>query len=472
MTNEIVPVTPAPITTHVDTFSAGLRNYLQELGLPSDAVLVDLRERADVLRNLPQVVGELRTESRENAMYISKFVAACGVGLFDAALNYIWDETVRNLRQKVAIFDLVYFFDAVVTDSNRRARFRDASDLDKLEDWELIRGCRDTGLITDLGFRHLDYIRDMRNHASAAHPNQNDLSGLQLIGWLQTCIREVLAKAPEGAVIEVRRLLRSVREEQFTQTSAGPIAQAIQRLPASLMLSLGRSLFGTFTDPALDTRVRSNITLIAPSLWAVLPDDSRYELGLRHASFSANGEVARAQLAHDFLTAVDGLVYLSTDVLSLELSNVLDGLMSAHLGFNNFYAEAPFARALRPYIPANGRVPESVMAKYVKTLTMCRIGNGYGVSWAGESIYSELIGRWQERAIRVYTNLPTDSDVSSRLQFDLPARLYQELAVSFITRVTNAALKTLLEFIAAFPQQSMSKMWTDHRYTKLSKAIA
>jgi len=472
MTYDIVPVQSTEITAHVDNFSSGLREYLQDLGLPSGGVLVELPERADVFRNLAQVAEQMPPASRQRAMYISKFVAACCVGLFDAALNYIWDETVRNLRQKVAMFDIDYFFDAVVTDSKTRSKFKDAADLAKLEDWDLIRGCRDTGLITDLGFRHLDYIRNMRNHASAAHPNQNDLTGLQLITWLQTCIREVLAKAPEGAVIEVRKLLRSVRDEQFTPGAAGHIAQAIQRLPPSLLLSLGRSLFGMFTDAALDTRVRGNITLIAPSLWAMLPDSSRCEFGLRHASFSANGEVARAQLAHDFLTAVKGLTYLSTDVLSLELSNLLDGLMSAHLGFGNFSAEGPFANALGPYVPGHGRVPETVVVKYVKTLAMCRIGNGYGVSWTGEQVYIDLVGRWQEREIRLFATLPFDSDVASRLQFPSSARQYQDLAAEFLSRVTNAALNSLLRFIVTFPHDVMPKISTDSRFKDLAKAMA
>ncbi|NES06504.1 MAG: hypothetical protein F6K22_29025 [Okeania sp. SIO2F4] len=52
----------------------------------------------------------------------------------------------------------------------------------------------------------IDYIRDMRNHASAAHPNHNEITGLQLASWLETCIQEVIGKEPEGAVIEVKKL--------------------------------------------------------------------------------------------------------------------------------------------------------------------------------------------------------------------------------------------------------------------------
>ncbi|WP_218103893.1 hypothetical protein [Paenibacillus hemerocallicola] len=140
---------------------------------------------------------------QQYAMYISKFVAACSAGLFDAALNMLWNETVVNLREKVKRFDMDYFLDSVITDSKRRAAFRSEDDLAKLEEWELVKGCRDTGIITDIGFKHLDYIRDKRNHASAAHPNHNDLSGLQLVSWLETCIKEVLVKEPKGAVVQI-----------------------------------------------------------------------------------------------------------------------------------------------------------------------------------------------------------------------------------------------------------------------------
>lgn len=32
----------------------------------------------------------------------------------------------------------------------------------------------------------------MRNWASTAHPNQNELTGLQLIEWLETCMRSYI----------------------------------------------------------------------------------------------------------------------------------------------------------------------------------------------------------------------------------------------------------------------------------------
>ena len=47
--------------------------------------------------------------SKRLKLYISKFIAACGAGLFDAAINFLWNETVVNLRNKVIRFDMDYF---------------------------------------------------------------------------------------------------------------------------------------------------------------------------------------------------------------------------------------------------------------------------------------------------------------------------------------------------------------------------
>ena len=107
----------------------GLTRYLEDLGLPAENVLVKVSERGKVLANVPAITDDLTDAQREKSLYISKFVAACAAGLFDAALNFLWNEIVTNLRRKVAAFDLAYFFDSVVTDPRRRATLRNEDDL-------------------------------------------------------------------------------------------------------------------------------------------------------------------------------------------------------------------------------------------------------------------------------------------------------------------------------------------------------
>ena len=95
-----------PATAAVDKFSQGFRSYLAGLDLPVEGVLVSTEERSRVLANAPDLVELIDVKDRSAAMYVSKFIAACGAGLFDAALNFIWDEVVVRLRTRVARFDL------------------------------------------------------------------------------------------------------------------------------------------------------------------------------------------------------------------------------------------------------------------------------------------------------------------------------------------------------------------------------
>ena len=472
MTSEIqVTTSSSELTTTFDRLSTSLSEYLDYLGLPADSVLVEVNERRKVINNMPDVVPILNATQRDNAMYISKFVAACVVGLFDAALNYLWDETIRSLRQKIVQFDLEYFYDTAITDANKRPKFKDESHLEKLDDWTIVKGCRETGIISGIGYKHLDYIRDMRNHASAAHPNHNELTGLQLASWMETCIKEVLGKEPEGAAIEVKRLLKNLREEILSKNDILHIAEAIVRLPEDLAHSLLRRAFGMYTDQHLDADVRQNVHLLAPKIWEVCSEDLKYEIGLKHASLSANAEVSKAKLARNFLTIVNGLSYLPSNTIAVEISSALDTLIVAHNGWHNFYNEPSPARLLKSFVPASGEIPESVLRRYVRVLTMCKIGNGYGVSSGAEPTYNNLISRWQDSHILHFIELSFDSEIMSRLQFETCKTLYQKLATRLIDQATKTNVKQALEFIKDFPTTKMDKLNTDSRFQIILKTL-
>lgn len=469
MSDKLVPV--RRVTTAVDTYSQKLLEYLGHLGLPNEAVLAQVTERSRVIGNLPEVVTLLSNSARQSAMYLSKFIAACGAGLFDAALNFLWNETVVCLRGRVARFDLSYFYDSVITDSTKRKAYRTTDDLVKLDDWELIRGCRETGLISDIGFRHLDYIRDMRNWASAAHPNQNELTGLQLVTWLETCIREVLAKEPSGHVLEARRLLRSLRTQRLTLTDAPPIIADINKITPPVAESLLRSLFGMFTDPGLDANVRANIRLIAKASWDKVHDETRHQIGLQHATFAANAEIERKQLAEDFLRTVGGNSYLATDQLSLELSEKLDNLWSAHLGWDNWRNEVPHARSLAAAVPSTGRIPKTVSAKYVRVVMMCRIGNGRGSSWGAEDYYNQMIVAFQDDQIAQFVALAADLEFASRLQFPDCSRTYASIAATLKTKTSSPNLTAALSLIERTPHQEMPQLRASKKFKGLLGAI-
>ncbi|MDD3704482.1 MAG: hypothetical protein PHC45_00210 [Clostridiaceae bacterium] len=470
--NQQLPMLKQTVEEEITDLSEGLHNYLAYLGLPTENVLIEPEERRVVINNLPSIIDRVQPEFKENAVYISKFIAACGIGLFDAALNMLWNETVANLRRKVAQFDIDYFLNSVVTDSKRRASIRTEDDLKKLDEWELIKGCKDTGIISEIGFKHLDYIRDMRNHASAAHPNHNDIDGLQLSSWLQTCIKEVLAKEPEGPVLEVKRLLNNLRCNVLSQNDVAPIESNIQKLPIDLVDSTIRAVFGMYTQPDTDSTVRQNLRYISPSLWSSCSKQSKHEAGLKYAVFSANAEVDRKRLAHEFLSSVDGLSFLPHEQRAIDMNQILDGLFAAHNGWNNFYNEPPHARMLISYVPGNGDVPEAVLEKYVKVLVLCRIGNGFGISSGAYDYYDELVNRFSDKHFLVFLKLLWDSDVLSRLQFSSCANNYKHLADGFYQKTANIKLKTGLEAISKAQNAALLNANTKTKFIDLINSIS
>jgi hypothetical protein len=200
--------------THYDTKMLTVLGYL---GLPTDNILVRVDERRKVFKNIEAVLELLETSTLNNSTYISKFLSAVSAGLFDAALNYLWDETVQQLRYRVSQYDIQYFYDLAVT-SDKRSKLSTEEDLVKIDDSELIQGAKEIGLISDIGYRLLDNIKYMRNWASAAHPNQVELTGIQLIDWLETCIREVISLPLSNIAIQIGRLLRNIKTNVLNQT--------------------------------------------------------------------------------------------------------------------------------------------------------------------------------------------------------------------------------------------------------------
>ncbi len=75
----------------------------------------------------------------------------------------------------------------------------------------LIDTCARVDLISDINRERLRHVNYMRNHASAAHPNQNELSGQEMIAWLSNCLKSAITAQPEKAVIVTKQLLTNIR---------------------------------------------------------------------------------------------------------------------------------------------------------------------------------------------------------------------------------------------------------------------
>jgi hypothetical protein len=133
------------------TFEHALLNALERHGLPTDSIFVPIDERDVVFKNIGRVLTKVTPEKKPQSIYLSKFAAAVAAGLFDAALNYLWDETIFELRRRVAQYDISYFYDNAISNLEKRKKLIGVEDLEKIEDSELIHGAKEIELISDMG---------------------------------------------------------------------------------------------------------------------------------------------------------------------------------------------------------------------------------------------------------------------------------------------------------------------------------
>lgn len=438
------------VNTSLSTYENNLLSYVGSLGLPTDNILVPIDERKRVIKNLDDVINQLTPEETSNAVYISKFLAAAASGLFDAALNYLWDETVLQLRKRVANYDIEYFYDVAVKSADKRKRLYGVEDITKLDDSELIEGAREIDMISDIGYRHLDYIKYMRNWASAAHPNQVQITGLQLIDWLETCIKEVINLPNSLITIEIGRLLKNIKENVIKDSDVQNIEIFIGNITQEKANSLSNGLFGTYVRTESDQILRDNIKKIFPLVWTRIDEATKNEFGVKFARFSVNGDVESADKAKEILELVNGQAYFPEPIRASEMDIALNQLLAAHRGLNNFYNEPSFALQLERIV-GKADIPTQINNKYVSVVVDCYITNGNGVCWDAEDIYIRLLNLFSQEQINVAVFLFMNEHISSMLQISLCEKKYREMIAVLKGKNASPAVGEVIKLIEDFP---------------------
>ncbi|WP_437551575.1 hypothetical protein WME97_10180 [Sorangium sp. So ce367] len=404
MSNLIIPQTPAAsLTTSVASLARPVADFLAYHDLPTENVLNPVDERKTVIDAFENAISVLPKAEREKAYYLSKFVVAISVGIFDAALSYLWDETILALRRLVEQTDLPYFFDVAEKSPSRRSRLITAEDLPRIDDAVLIETCVRIGLLTGVNGERLRHINFMRNHASAAHPNVAELNGAEMVGWLSNCLRHAITAKPDPAALQMHHFLVTVRERAIEPADVTLHEQELRKMQADRVDDLLWTLFGMYADPNLAAQARTNIDRLAPIVWKLASDQRKFNVGVRHAEYARRSDVPRRDLAMAFLKNVGGEAYRATDILTADLIEKIRALRAAHNGQRNFYEEAAPAAALEESLPRNGVVPKPVLYDWVSIVAQCYIGNGLGyyegVDRGALVFYEKYIERFGEREI-------------------------------------------------------------------------
>lgn len=444
----------------LNSFQDGIKDVLAIHSLPSEGVFVDIPERVNVFKNLDTVLTLIPIEERSGSLYLSKFIASVASGLFDASLNYLWDETILQIRKRVVQYDIEYFYDNAVT-GDRRKRLKDENDLDKVDDYDLIRGAKEIGLISDLGFKHLEYVNYMRNWASAAHPNNSEISGLQLVSWLETCVKEVITLPISNVTIRIKQLLLGIKNTSISAENAQEIAVFTTSLTQEQINNLASGFFGIYVKPETDSQTHQNINKLLPEIWGRVDESVKESFGLKYAHFTANNSQNEKTLSRQFLQIVNAESFIPDDLRAVEIDNTLDNLLSAHRGINNFYNEPSFARQLKRIIGIPIKVPKTVEKKLVLSIVETFLTNGNGVAVAANEIYTEILANLDSHQANIAILSFTDSRIQSRLQFNLAQRKFNEMINLIKSSVTSPPVNDLIKYIQEDYKGKLTNLMND-----------
>ena len=457
MSGAITDVKPNEI---LDLQAQRIVEFLESIGLPHDNIIAQEGERQIIGNNLPDYIASLPDEVKRDARYLSKFVVGAGYGLFDYSLNAIWNEVVLDLRQKAILYGLEIFFDAAAGGSKSREFYKTKDDLAALKDVTLLDACRKLELISPTTAKKLRHILDMRNDIGISHPTNYTINAYELMGWLQTCVQDVLEDRPTAAAIQVQSFIQNLkaRKEALDQATKQTFEHRIKELPSHLCGNILRTVFGIFVSPDTNTTVRKNIAILAPVIWSTCIDEPKYKLGIVLEGYNANLHASKHALGSQFFDIVDGNSYRSTNERSIHVNELLTQLRAAHGGWDNFHNEGPIAAQLAGYLPDHASILDNFSTELFRTVLDCRIGKGVsycnGVSPRGQTYYDHILANAGDKYAPYVLTFLTQSNFQNALQNTI-IRTQARLALTVVkTNVINQRIIECLDYVISRIDQS------------------
>lgn len=466
--------TPQQIETSIAAFNQPLANLLTHIGLPTENILSPIEERRKVIFALESTIEILPIDEREKSVYLSKFTVAVSVGLFDGALNFLWDETIKALRRLVSDFDLQYFLNVAQTINSKYKNLNSVDDLEAIGDHDLLEICRRIGLVSDINYKRLENVNYLRNHASAAHPNDNSISGIEMLSLLESCLKYAIVAKPDHSVIILKQLFDNIRTKVIPSEDFPVIGTDLCKQPQERIDDFVLSIFGIYTDIRTEAQVRKNIDRLNPHIWGNLTEDTKYTIGSKFGVYRKNGDVDRKDFVQKFLETVNGHQYKDEDSLAAELMEKLQNLKTVHFEWNNFYNEHYHAKSIGESIPATG-IPTAVRKLFVKVVCLCYVGNGKGykegVDESALVFYNKFIEAFTLTEVKDFLQLFTDPEFVTDFNYTKPDRRLRALTKYFKSKTKDVHINKVLDLIISFPSRSLQNLISDTRYKDAMKFV-
>lgn len=371
-----------------------LNNLVTALQLPR-TVLASDEAITHTWTNLPRLLTKI-PETERNEL-VARMCIAVHSGLFDSAINYIWNAAILALRNKIRSFGLP------IIASIKNKDFEEKHLLE-LQDSELLQLVLELNIIDEQGFFFLSQARATRNNYSAAHPSLQMIDEFELMAFANRCIENALANPINHTGLEIPSFLQTLKQGSFTANQYNYWLDALKQTYDAQRSLIIKMMHGMYCDPNISETIRQNILKLCLDLKHSFSNATKSKLVNAHTNYLAKGEEEKYKASLKFFENLSLLELLSDAELNSLFTRAVERLNQVHNSFDNFYNEPPFAERLNELTKAHA-VPSLVQEKFVEIVSSCFIGNGYGVSQAALSSYENMIKNFSQVEISYLLNL-------------------------------------------------------------------
>ena len=353
--------------------------------------------------------------------------------------------------------------------------YKTEEDLPGLKDRTLLDTCLKLELIPELIYKKLVHILEMRNDIGSSHPNIYSINSYELLGWLQTCIQDVLNAEVSKSAITIQQIVANVRKstEVFDKTVIIQFSESLKDVSKALVSNLLTTLFSMYVSKDMDSTIKTNILSLAPYVWKESTDSKKYDLGLRVDFYKANLDTERISAAEEFFEVCDGKRFLSLNERTVQLDYLCDSLRCAHYGWDNFFNEVPFAREIMSYIKKSEDIPKEREEKIIETMLICRIGRNVsycnGVSPNGKLYYDCFFELLTRTHVIILLQILMKPEISGGLDRGIVVSNLKEILQIVRKNALGERLNEIIDFI--LKQETASDLKKNKFFGELAKGV-
>lgn len=287
----IAPKPPAPVLPALlTTVLPALDSLTAALGIPR-TVLASEEEIEYAWRDLPRELREIPAPLRGEL--IARMCVAVSTGLFDSAMNYIWNAAIIQLRTKVRNFGLPIVSQILQSDFEEKH-------LLELQDSRLLELSLKLNLVNEDGFFFLDQCRDVRNNFSAAHPTIGTVNDREFTIFLNRCVRYALADASSPRGVDIGAFIGAIKGARFNANQNSVWVQRLTETHDAQRQMLVVMVHGIYCDPKTSEQSRLNALEVCNALKDGFTADLRSDLVNKHSEYAAKGDEPRHSASLQF----------------------------------------------------------------------------------------------------------------------------------------------------------------------------